>query len=140
MYFVKGKLGGKKFTTDFSKFLAHSEKLAEVLSKSNANKITVRIANGQFKVMEKVINFLYSGKLDFSPNDVCGLFEAANGLKILVLKKFLMQQIREKFDGNDFLAHFAAAKVQSIEDGLESLNFFEEWNELLMAEMMKLEI
>jgi hypothetical protein len=77
------------------------------------------------EIMEKVVSFLYSGKLDGASGDVPALLEVAGKLKIAVLRNYLLKNSKELMNIQNFLAFYVAAKEEnSAEAKTEALKFF----------------
>jgi hypothetical protein len=75
--------------------------------------------------MEKVVSFLYSGRLDGAVDDAAGLLKVVGKLKIAVLRKYLMQNAKELINIQNFVAYYVAAKEENCEEvKTETLNFF----------------
>jgi hypothetical protein len=75
--------------------------------------------------MEKVVAFLYSGRLDEAAGDVPGLLKVAEKLKIAVLNNFLMKNAKELMNVQNFLAFYVSAKEENCEEvKIEALLFF----------------
>jgi hypothetical protein len=75
--------------------------------------------------MEKVVSFLYSGRLDGAAEDVPGLLKVAGKLKISVLRSSLMKNAKELMNVQNFLAYYVAAKEDNREEvKIEALKFF----------------
>jgi hypothetical protein len=75
--------------------------------------------------MEKVVSFLYSGRLDGAAGDVPALLKVAGKLKIAVLTKYLMKNAKELINIQNFVAYYVAAKEENCEEvKTETLNFF----------------
>jgi hypothetical protein len=75
--------------------------------------------------MEKVVSFLYSGRLDGAAGDVPALLKVAGKLKIAVLRNYLMKDAKELIDIQNFLAYYVAAKEENCEEvKTEALKFF----------------
>ncbi len=75
--------------------------------------------------MEKVVSFLYSGRLDGAAEDVPALLKVAVKLKIAVLRNYLMKTAKELMNIQNFLAYYVAAKEENCEEvKTEALKFF----------------
>jgi hypothetical protein len=75
--------------------------------------------------MEKVVSFLYSGRLDGAAGDVPGLLKVAGKLKIAVLRNYLMKDAKELINIQNFLVYYVAAKEDNCEEvKTEALKFF----------------
>ncbi len=75
--------------------------------------------------MEKVVSFLYSGRLDGTAEDVPALLKVAGKLKIAVLRNYLMKDAKELMNVRSFLAFYVAAKEENCEEvKTEALKFF----------------
>jgi hypothetical protein len=75
--------------------------------------------------MEKVVSFLYSGRLDGAAEDVPGLLKVAGKLKISVLRNDLMKNAKGLMNIQNFLAYYVAAKEENCEEvKTEALKFF----------------
>jgi hypothetical protein len=108
-----------------SNLLAHSSEFAEIFSTESPN--ILKLPEFTHEIMEKVVSFLYSGKLDgTAAEDVPALLKVAGKLKIAVLKKYLMKQdVRSEVNIQNFLAYYVAAKKENCEDvKTEALKFF----------------
>jgi hypothetical protein len=87
----------------------------------------IKINDFKFEVMSKVLDFLYSGKLEVAPDDVAELFECAKKFKIHVLKMFLFGQPKELINIENFLIFYLEAKSENLEESKENaLKFFAE--------------
>ncbi len=74
--------------------------------------------------MEKVVSFLYSGRLEGAAEDVPALLKVAGKLKIAVLRNYLMKDAKE-LNVRNFLAFYIAAKEENCEEvKTEALKFF----------------
>ncbi len=74
--------------------------------------------------MEKVVSFLYSGRLDGAAEDVPALLKVAGKLKIAVLRNYLMKDAKE-LNVRNFLAFYIAANEENCEEvKTEALKFF----------------
>jgi hypothetical protein len=77
--------------------------------------------------MSKVLDFLYTGKLEVAPDDVAELFECAKKFKIHVLKMFLLGQPKEMINIDNFLVFYLEAKAENLKELKENtLKFFAE--------------
>jgi hypothetical protein len=76
--------------------------------------------------MEKVVSFLYCGRLDGAAEDVPALLKVAGKLKIAVLRNYLMKQgVRTEMNVQNFLAYYVAAKEDNCKEvNIEALKFF----------------
>ncbi len=75
--------------------------------------------------MEKVVSFLYSGRLDGTAEVVPALLKVAGKLKIAVLRNYLMKDAKELINIQNFLAYYVAAKEENCEEvKTEALKFF----------------
>jgi hypothetical protein len=75
--------------------------------------------------MEKVVSFLYSGRLDGTAEDVPALLKVAGKLKIALLRNYLMKDAKELINIQNFLAYYVAAKEENCEEvKMEALKFF----------------
>jgi hypothetical protein len=75
--------------------------------------------------MEKVVSFLYSGRLDGAAEDVPALLKVAGKLKIAVLRNYLLWNVKEMIGVQNFLAYYVAAKDENCEEAkMEALKFF----------------
>jgi hypothetical protein len=75
--------------------------------------------------MEKVVSFLYSGRLDGTAEDVPALLKVAGKLKIAVLRNYLMKDAKELINIQNFVAYYVAAKEENCEEvKTEALKFF----------------
>jgi hypothetical protein len=75
--------------------------------------------------MEKVVSFLYCGRLDGAAEDVPALLKVAGKLKIAVLRNYLMKQDSKSINVQNFLAYYVAAKEENCEEvKTEALKFF----------------
>jgi hypothetical protein len=75
--------------------------------------------------MEKVVSFLYCGRLDGAAEDVPALLKVAGKLKIAVLRNYLMKDAKELINIQNFLAYYVAAKEENCEGvKTEALKFF----------------
>jgi hypothetical protein len=75
--------------------------------------------------MEKVVSFLYSGRLDGATGDVPGLLKVAGKLKIAVLRNYLMNNVKELMNVQNFLAYYVAANEENCEEvKTTALKFF----------------
>jgi hypothetical protein len=75
--------------------------------------------------MEKVVSFLYSGRLDGAAEDVPALLKVAGKLKIAVLRNYLLNNVKRLIDVQNFLAYYVAAKEENHEEAkMEALKFF----------------
>jgi hypothetical protein len=75
--------------------------------------------------MEKVVSFLYSGRLDGTAGDVPALLKVAGKLKIAVLRNYLMKNVKDLMNVQNFLAYYGAAKEDNCEEvKTEALKFF----------------
>jgi hypothetical protein len=75
--------------------------------------------------MEKVVSFLYFGRLDGAAEDVPALLKVAGKLKIAVLRNYLMKQDSKSINIQNFLAYYVAAKEENCEEvKTEALKFF----------------
>jgi hypothetical protein len=75
--------------------------------------------------MEKVVSFLYSGRLIGAAEDVPALLKVAEELKIDVLRNYLMKNAKELMNVQNFLAFYVAAKYENCEEvKTEALKFF----------------
>jgi hypothetical protein len=76
--------------------------------------------------MKKVVEFLYSGRLDGAAEDVPALLKVAGKLKIAVLRNYLLKQdVKELIGVQNFLAYYVAAKEENCEEAkTEALKFF----------------
>ncbi len=75
--------------------------------------------------MEKVLSFLYSGKLEVASADITGLLSVAGKLKISLLKKYLLENVKSEVNVQNFLAFYIAAKEENCEEAkMEALKFF----------------
>ncbi len=98
----------------FILFTAHSMKFAEILTK-DAPEI-IEIKDFKIEVMNKVLDFLYTGKLEVAPEDVTDLLECAKKFKIHVLKMFLFGQPKELINVENFLDFYLEAKSENLEE------------------------
>jgi hypothetical protein len=116
---------GRNITVHKAILKAHSLKFAEMFANHFPGKI--RVINFKFGTMEKVFNFLYSGKLEIVPEEVTDLLDCAKKLKIPVLESYLIQQSKEVMELNNFLSYYLIAKKENLEDlKTNSLKFFAE--------------
>jgi hypothetical protein len=101
-------------------------KFGEILAK-DAPEI-IKINDFKFEVMSRVLDFLYTGKLEVAPDDVADLFECAKKFKIHVLKMFLLEQpLKEMINIENFLVFYLKAKSESLKELQENaLKFFAE--------------
>jgi hypothetical protein len=75
--------------------------------------------------MEKVVSFLYSGRLDGAAEDVPALLKVAGKLKIAVLRNYLMKQDSKSMNVRNFLPYYVAAKEDNCEEvKTKALKFF----------------
>ncbi len=75
--------------------------------------------------MEKVVSFLYSGRLDGTAEDVPALLKVAGKLKIAVLRNYLLKQDSKSMNVQNFLAYYVAAKEDNCEEvKTKALKFF----------------
>jgi hypothetical protein len=81
----------------------------------------------KFEIMEKIFNFIYTGKVDFHPDDAVDLLNYARKLKIPVLKKCLIQQFQVLINISNFLAFYKQAKEDNLEEIKSNiLRYFEQ--------------
>jgi hypothetical protein len=99
--------------------------LAELFTSSSPD--VIEISDINYGIMEKTLNFLYTGKLDLVPTDVSGLFDCARKFTIPVLRKALVQPSKVMMNVDNFLNYYFEAMDGNLEIlKTEVLNFFEE--------------
>jgi hypothetical protein len=104
---------------------AHSTKFAEILSKNSPE--TIKISDFKFEIMKQVLDFIYSGELDFSAEDAADLLDVSQKFKIPVLKEFLVEHVDGNLNVDNFLAFYVAAKDEGFDETKEkALKFFAE--------------
>jgi hypothetical protein len=102
---------------------AHSTKLAEIFSTSSPS--ILNLPEFTHEIMEKVVSFLYSGRLDGAAEDVPALLKVAGCLKIAVLRKYLRKNAKQLINVQNFLTYYGAAKEENCEEvKTEALKFF----------------
>ncbi len=107
----------------FIYFPAHSSKLAEIFS--TAVPSILNLPEFTHEIMEKVVSFLYSGRLDGATEDVPALLKVAGKLKIAVLKNYLMKNAKDLLNVQNFLAYYVAAKEENCKElKTQALKFF----------------
>jgi hypothetical protein len=75
--------------------------------------------------MEKVVSFLYCGRLDGAAEDVPALLKVAGKLKIAVLRNYLLKNAKEFINIQNFLDYYVAAKEENCEEvKTEALQLF----------------
>ncbi len=105
---------------------AHSSKFAEILSKNSPE--TIKISDFKFEIMKQVLDFIYSGELDFSAEDAADLLDVSQKFKIPILKEFLLEHVDGNLNVDNFLAFYVAAKEEGFDETKEkALIFFAEW-------------
>jgi hypothetical protein len=104
-------------------FSAHSSKFAEIFSTGSPS--IINLPEFTAGIMEKVLSFLYSGKLEVTGADIPGLLNVAGKLKISLLKNYLLQNVKKEVSVQNFLAFYIAAKEENCEEAkMEALKFF----------------
>jgi hypothetical protein len=104
---------------------AQSSKFAEILSKNSPE--TIKISDFKFEIMKQVVDFIYSGELDFSAEDAADLLDVSQKFKIPVLKEFLLEHVDGNLNVDNFLAFYVAAKEEGLDETKEkALKFFAE--------------
>lgn len=83
-------------------------KLAEICS-TDAPDI-IKISDIKSSTMQNVLDFIYSGKLEFTADDVNNLLDASRKLQIPVLKEFILLNGKDKISINNCLTVYASAK------------------------------
>jgi hypothetical protein len=103
---------------------AHSSKLAKFLSTSSP--IILELPEFTHEIMEKVVSFLYSGRLDGTAEEVPALLKVAEKLKIVVLRNYLLKpDVRTEINIQNFLPYYVAAKEEKFKEvKTEALKFF----------------
>jgi hypothetical protein len=77
------------------------------------------------EIIEKVISFLYSGRLDGAAEDVPNLLKVAGKYKIAVLRTHLLKNMKELINIQNFHSYYVAAKEENCEEAkLEARQFF----------------
>jgi hypothetical protein len=101
-------------------------KFAEIFAKDAP--AIIKINDFKFEVMSKVLDFLYTGKLEVAPDGVPDLFECAKKFKIHVLKIFLLEQpLKELINVENFLDFYLEARAENLKELQENaLKFFAE--------------
>jgi hypothetical protein len=68
----------------------------------------------KIEAMDKVMNFLYTGKLTLDPDDVIDVMGCAKRFKIPVLKKYLIQNSEKLININNFLVYYKEANEENL--------------------------
>jgi hypothetical protein len=104
-------------------YQAHSFKLAKTFSSNT--EASIAVPNSKCESMEKVLGFIYSGKLDFDSENVGELLEIGKKLEISILRKYLLDKISSTINIENFCGFYEAAKTENMEDvKKEALKFF----------------
>jgi hypothetical protein len=113
---LAGNFHSKLFAYQFGFYeillTAHSTKFAEIFAAASPD--IIKLSDMKIEAMDKVMNFLYTGKLTLDPDDVIDVMGCAKRFKIPVLKKYLIQNSEKLININNFLVYYKEANEENL--------------------------